>query len=114
MVLETVKESGYEYVEVGDGPVIVLLHGLMGGLDNFESVIPKLVDSGYKVIGPVLPLFEKPILKTSIKHFSDYIYTFLKYKKIDNVTLFGNSLGVIFNCLFFYSLFKTTPSLMVR
>ena len=93
MILETIKEGGYEYVEVGEGPVIVLLHGLMGGLDNFESVIPKLVDSGYKVIGPVLPLFEKPILKTSIKHFSDYVYTFLKHKQIDNVSLFGNSLG---------------------
>ena len=93
MVLETIKEKGYEYIEVGEGPVIVLLHGLMGGLDNFENVIPKLASNGYKVIGPVLPLFEKPILKTSIKHFSDYIHEFLKFKELDKVTLFGNSLG---------------------
>ena len=39
MVLETIKEKGYEYIEVGEGPVIVLLHGLMGGLNNFENVI---------------------------------------------------------------------------
>ena len=93
MVLETIKEKGYEYIEVGEGPVIVLLHGLMGGLDNFENVIPKLASNGYKVIGPVLPLFEKPILKTSIKHFSDYIHEFLKFKGLEKVTLFGNSLG---------------------
>ena len=93
MILEKRKEKGFEYIEVGEGPVIVLLHGLMGGLDNFESVIPKLSDNGYKVIGPVLPLFDKPILKTSIKHFSVFIKDFLKFKKLEKVTLFGNSLG---------------------
>ena len=93
MILEKRKEKGFEYIEVGEGPVIVLLHGLMGGLDNFESVIPKLSDKGYKVIGTVLPLFDKPILKTSIKHFSVFIKDFLKFKKLEKVTLFGNSLG---------------------
>tara|TARA_Y100000589_G_scaffold133645_1_gene127650 strand:- start:2404 stop:3168 length:765 start_codon:yes stop_codon:yes gene_type:complete len=93
MIIEKRKEKGFEYIEVGEGPVIVLLHGLMGGLDNFESVIPKLSDNGYKVIGPVLPLFDKPILKTSIKHFSVFIKDFLKFKKLEKVTLFGNSLG---------------------
>ena len=38
MDFETIKAGGYEYIEVGEGPVIVLLHGLMGGLDNFESI----------------------------------------------------------------------------
>ena len=93
MNLQTIKADGYEYIEVGEGPVIVLLHGLMGGLDNFESVIPKIASNGFKIIGPVLPLFDKPILKTSIKHFSDYIHEFLNYKKLKKVTLFGNSLG---------------------
>ena len=93
MILEKKKEKGIEYIEVGKGPGVVLLHGLMGGLDNFESVIPKLADNGYRVIGPVLPLFEKPILKTSIKHFSVFIKDFLKFKKLEKVTLFGNSLG---------------------
>lgn len=93
MILKTIKEHGFEYLEEGEGPVIVLLHGLMGGLDNFESVVPVLAKSGYKVIGPVLPLFEKPILKTNIKHFSKYVHDFLKFKKLDKVFLFGNSLG---------------------
>ncbi|MDA9898167.1 alpha/beta hydrolase [Flavobacteriales bacterium] len=93
MNFETIKEEGYEYVEVGEGPVIVLLHGLMGGLDNFESIIPELAKNGYTVIGPMLPLFEKPILKTNIKHFSEYIHGFLEFKKLNNVFLFGNSLG---------------------
>ena len=66
MDFETIKAGGYEYIEVGEGPVIVLLHGLMGGLDNFESIIPKIASNGFKIIGPVLPLFDKPILKSSI------------------------------------------------
>ena len=78
---EIIKEKSYEYIEVGDGPTIVLLHGLMGGLENFESIIPGLVDSGYKVIGPVLPLFDKPLLKTNINNFKQYLHKFFIHKK---------------------------------
>jgi pimeloyl-ACP methyl ester carboxylesterase len=90
---EIIKENGYEYIEVGEGPTIVLLHGLMGGLENFESIIPGLVDSGFRVIGPIFPLFEKPLLKTNIKNFKLFLHDFLTFKKVDKVTLLGNSLG---------------------
>lgn len=91
--LEITKENGYEYVELGEGPVLVMLHGLMGGIENFEDIIPKLTDSGYKVLGPILPLFDKPLTKTSIKHFKHYIHDFLVFKKVEKATLIGNSLG---------------------
>ena len=60
MKFETIKENGFEYIEIGEGPVVVLLHGLMGGLDNFEGIIEDLPNHGFKVVGPLLPLFEKP------------------------------------------------------
>ena len=90
--LNVIKENGFEYVDMGDGPTIVLLHGLMGGIENFESIIPGLSESGYRVEAD-LPLFDKPLLKTNINTFKIYLEDFLTYKKLDKVSLLGNSLG---------------------
>lgn len=91
--LETTIENGFEFIERGEGPTVILLHGLMGGLDNFEELILELPKHGYKVVGPLLPLFEKPLLKTSIKHFTEYIHDFVQFKGYKDLTLIGNSLG---------------------
>lgn len=91
--LNVIKENGFEYVDMGQGPTIVLLHGLMGGIENFESIIPGLSESGYRVVGPILPLFDKPLLKTNINTFKIFVEDFLRYKQIDKVSLLGNSLG---------------------
>ena len=32
------KEKEYSYIEAGEGTPIVVLHGLMGGLSNFNGV----------------------------------------------------------------------------
>jgi len=87
------NKDGYEYLEIGEGPVLVLLHGLMGGLENFENIIDELVLSGYKVICPVLPLFTRPLIKTNIKNLNKFLYKFLLYKNIQKASLIGNSLG---------------------
>ena len=34
-----INEGKFKYVEFGDGNPIVILHGLMGGLSNFNGVI---------------------------------------------------------------------------
>ena len=35
----TLKNEGkYTYLEVGEGTPIIILHGLMGGLSNFDGV----------------------------------------------------------------------------
>ena len=33
------KEGQYNYIEVGEGQPIIVLHGLMGGLSNFDGVV---------------------------------------------------------------------------
>jgi hypothetical protein len=32
-----IKEGKYEYFEAGEGTPIIILHGLMGGLSNFDG-----------------------------------------------------------------------------
>lgn len=87
------KEKKYSYIEVGEGQPIIILHGLMGGLSNFDGVIQYFSTKGYKVIVPVLPIYSMSLLKTNVRSFAKYLYDFIEYKEFDDVILLGNSLG---------------------
>ncbi len=94
MSLNLVKEGKYSYHEVGNGTTtIVVLHGLMGGLSNFDSVANFLSAKNYKVLIPELPIYSQNLLKTNVKSFSKYVKDFIVFKKLDQVILLGNSLG---------------------
>ena len=93
MVFEITKEKDFKYIEEGDGLPIIILHGLMGGLSNFNGVITFFKDKGFKVLMPVLPIYDLPILKTSVRELSNFLDRFIKFKKIKKFILIGNSLG---------------------
>ena len=93
MVFEINKEKDFRYIEEGDGLPIIILHGLMGGLSNFNGVITFFKDKGFKVLMPVLPIYDLPILKTSVRELSNFLDRFVKFKKIKKFVLVGNSLG---------------------
>jgi len=63
------KEGKYSYIEVGEGSPIIILHGLMGGLSNFDEVTDFFSNKGYKVVIPELPLYTMSLLKTNVKFF---------------------------------------------
>lgn len=93
MVFEINKEKDFKYIEEGDGLPVIILHGLMGGLSNFNGVITFFKDMGFKVLMPVLPIYDLPILKTSVRELSNFLDRFIKFKKIKKFVLIGNSLG---------------------
>ncbi|HEX7367063.1 MAG TPA: alpha/beta hydrolase [Pelobium sp.] len=86
------EEDGFKYIEEGKGEVLLLLHGLMGALSNWEHVIEQFKNR-YTVVIPVLPIYDLPLLTTGVKTLSKHIHRFVKYKKFEKVTLLGNSLG---------------------
>ncbi|HLV47121.1 MAG TPA: alpha/beta hydrolase [Flavobacterium sp.] len=89
-----IKEEGkYRYVEIGEGTPIVILHGLMGGLSNFDGVADYFPKKDYKVIMPELPIYTYSLLKTNVKAFAKFVHSFVQYKGFDEVILLGNSLG---------------------
>ena len=49
-------EGKYSYYEAGEGTPIVILHGLMGGLSNFDAVASYFSERGYKLIIADLPI----------------------------------------------------------
>ena len=93
MVFGINKEKDFKYIEEGDGLPIIILHGLMGGLSDFNGVITFFKDKGFKVLMPVLPIYDLPILKTSVRELSNFLDRFIKFKKIKKFVLIGNSLG---------------------
>lgn len=92
MTYEIIEEDGFKYIEAGKGQTLVLLHGLMGELSNWELVIEQFKDR-YHVVIPILPIYELPILTLGVKALSRYLHRFLKFKKLNQVVLVGNSLG---------------------
>lgn len=88
-----IKEGKFSYVEAGEGQPIIILHGLMGALSNFDGVLNYFSNKGYKVIIPELPIYKLPLLKTNVKNLSKFLKDFMAYKKIDKAILLGNSLG---------------------
>lgn len=86
-------KSKYNYIERGEGEAIVLLHGLMGAVSNFEDTIKRLPQYGYRVILPMLPLYDMPILKTNVNTLAEFISKFTQELKLEEFSILGNSLG---------------------
>lgn len=87
------QEGKFKYFEKGEGTPIVILHGLMGGLSNFDGVMSYFPEKGYKVVVPELPLYDMPLLNTNIKNLTKYVKEFIDFKSYGQVILVGNSLG---------------------
>lgn len=92
MEYEIQKEGKFEYVEVGVGAPLILLHGLFGALSNFSDLIEKFRHT-HKVVVPLLPLFDLDLLHTSVKGLAKYVQQFIDHKGYDQIHLLGNSLG---------------------
>jgi len=87
------QDGKFKFIEKGEGTPIIILHGLMGGLSNFDGVLDFFSKKGYKVVIPELPIYDLPILKTNIKNISGFIKDFIDQRQYKDVILLGNSLG---------------------
>ena len=86
------EESGHRYIEQGEGPVLLVLHGLFGALSNFKDVLDEF-SKDYKVVIPIMPIYDLPMLNTNVKELAKYIHQFVEFKGYEDLTLLGNSLG---------------------
>jgi pimeloyl-ACP methyl ester carboxylesterase len=86
------EKSGFKYIDEGEGEAMLLLHGLFGALSNWDSVVEEF-SSKYRVIIPVLPIYEISMLNASVDGLVDFVEKFVKMIDVKNVHLLGNSLG---------------------
>lgn len=92
MDLEIKEEAGFTYLEQGNGPVMIVLHGLFGALSNFRDVVEHFCTK-YTVVIPMMPIYELPVINTNVKNLTGFIRDFVKFKGYNKIHLLGNSLG---------------------
>ena len=92
MPISVKEESGFKYVHEGQGPVLLLLHGLFGALSNWEGVVSKF-SKNFTVLIPMLPIYEMPIKEAGLEGLQKFIEDFVTFKKLDDMIIMGNSLG---------------------
>ncbi|MFY7965648.1 MAG: alpha/beta fold hydrolase [Chitinophagaceae bacterium] len=82
----------FRFIEEGEGETLMLLHGLFGALSNFKDLI-EYFKKDYKVVVPMLPLFELDIFHTTVNGLAKHVQKFIDLKGYKNIHLLGNSLG---------------------
>jgi len=92
MQYEIKQQDKFKFIEEGNGEPLVLLHGLFGALSNFEHLI-EYFRHHYKVVVPMLPLFDLDLLHTSVGGLQKYLNKFMEARNYKGVHLLGNSLG---------------------
>jgi len=70
----------------------MLLHGLFGTLSNFDGIISAF-SGRFRVVVPMLPIYELPLKSTGLNGLLDYVADFVIEKNFHDLNLVGNSLG---------------------
>lgn len=86
------EDSGFKFVDEGQGPVLLLLHGLFGALSNWEGVVNRF-SKKFRVVIPMLPIYEMPIKEAGLEGLRKFVEDFVAFKKLDDMIIMGNSLG---------------------
>jgi len=91
----TVYGLKIHYLEAGNGPAVVLLHGLGGDSSNWQSNITALA-AKYHVFVPDQVGFgksDKPFINYRVGTLVDFLNALYKEWKIERASVVGNSLG---------------------
>ena len=92
MQYEIKKEKEFQFIEEGNGPVLLLLHGLFGALSNWMDVVSHF-SPNYRIVIPLMPIYTLPVLNTNVKALAEFVHDFIVFKNYKDITLIGNSLG---------------------
>jgi len=92
MNYEIKHQDKFKFIEEGEGEPLLLLHGLFGALSNFRDLIEHFRPK-YKVVVPMLPLFDLDIFHTSVGGLEKHVQKFIEARGYTGIHLLGNSLG---------------------
>jgi len=112
MQYEIKHQEKFKFIEEGNGEPLVLLHGLFGALSNFQELI-EYFKHHYKVVVPMLPLFDLDLLHTSVGGLQKYLHKFMEARNYKGVHLLGNSLGGHVALLYLFKHPERTQSLIL-
>ncbi|MBL7790423.1 MAG: alpha/beta hydrolase [Chitinophagales bacterium] len=84
--------DSYKYIDRGQGPTVLLLHGLFGSLGNFESMI-ELASGRYRFIMPYLPFYDCELKSANLEGMLNYLKGFISRLNLKEFSILGNSFG---------------------
>ncbi|MCO6432108.1 MAG: alpha/beta hydrolase [Deltaproteobacteria bacterium] len=87
------QEPDFQIVEGGTtGPHIILLHGLLGALSNWDSLFP-IIEKFSRPLGLHLPILTAHRSEVRVKALTVFTEYLIRKRRLDPVILCGNSLG---------------------
>ncbi len=86
------EENGFRYIESGEGHPLIFLHGLFGSLSNWSYIV-EAFSSRYKVLVPLLPIYDLNYKEADLEGLTEFLENFVLWKGFRKFTLIGNSLG---------------------
>ncbi|MBC6610203.1 alpha/beta fold hydrolase [Hymenobacter sp. BT507] len=93
MELQIKERNHFQYIDEGSGEVLLLLHGLFGALSNWHDVVESFRGE-YRVIIPLLPIYDMPLLKAGVPGLVNFVEDFLAELGLtEPMVVLGNSLG---------------------
>ena len=88
--------ADFSYVDEGEGgdlPPVLLLHGMLGNIDNWIDTTRALASAGHRTLIPFLPVYDMPLRETSVPALVSYVQRFTEAIGLDRCIVAGNSLG---------------------
>jgi pimeloyl-ACP methyl ester carboxylesterase len=82
----------FRWLERGEGEPIVLLHGLMGRMDHWDSTLQALAAVG-RPIAPEVAILDEMLADPSVGGLTEYVRSFLDALEVPRAVVGGNSLG---------------------
>jgi len=82
----------FRWLERGDGEPVLLLHGLLGEMDHWESALDAL-GPYRRPIALELPIFDPDLTEVSLPALADYVRRFMEAIELPPAVVCGNSLG---------------------
>lgn len=91
----TYSNNGYKFLKISNGQdrqtPLVLLHGMFGGLSNFDPLINRM--RGYTIYVPQIPLYNLERKELTIPNLATWLKSFCVSCNLEAPVMLGNSLG---------------------
>ncbi len=92
----TIHDGEVAYFDEGEGPEVILVHGLVGDFTHFEHVATRLVARGHRVIGVDLPgcgASHKRRERHGVARYARDVLDFMDALDLEEASLVGHSAG---------------------
>lgn len=88
-------KNGFKYLHISNEKYydknLVLLHGMFGGLSNYDPLLEHI--KGYNIFVPSIPIYDFKTSKLKISGLTEWLHSFCEAINVENPILLGNSMG---------------------